>query len=106
MYSNNKSLNIVQLHGRKLSYNNYNDLYSALSISKTLPKNIGTVIVKHTNPCGVSIHKDKLESYKKALKCDPISAYGGIISFNFKITRNYPAKSTHRITRKCRFITF
>ena len=87
IYSNSKSLNIVQLHGRKLSYNNYNDLYSALSISKTLPKNIGTVIVKHTNPCGVSIHKDKLESYKKAIKCDPVSAYGGIISFNFKINK-------------------
>ena len=87
IYSNSKSLNIVQLHGKKLSYNNYNDLYSALSISKTLPKNIGTVIVKHTNPCGVSIHKDKLESYKKAIKCDPVSAYGGIISFNFKINK-------------------
>ena len=87
IYSYNKSLDIMQLHGKKLSYNNYNDLYSALCISKTLPKNIGTVIVKHANPCGASIHKDKVESYKKALACDPISAYGGIVCCNFKINK-------------------
>ncbi len=87
IYSYNKSLEIKQLHGKKLSYNNYNDLYSALSISKSLPKNTGTVIVKHANPCGVSIHKEKLGSYKKALGCDPISAYGGIVSCNFKINK-------------------
>ena len=87
IYSYNKSLEIKQLHGKKLSYNNYNDLYSALSISKSLPKNTGTVIVKHAKPCGVSIHKEKLESYKKALGCDPISAYGGIVSCNFKINK-------------------
>jgi len=85
IYSYNKSLDIVQLHGKKLSYNNYNDLYSALNISKSLPKNLGTVIVKHTNPCGVSINKNKVESYKRALACDPISAFGGIISCNFKV---------------------
>ena len=87
IYSYNKSLDIMQLHGKKLSYNNYNDLYSALCISKTLPKNIGTVIVKHANPCGASIHKNKVESYKKALSCDPISAYGGIVCCNFKINK-------------------
>ena len=80
-------MNIVQLHGKKLSYNNYNDLYSALNISKTLPKNLGTVIVKHGNPCGVSINNNKLESYKNALACDPISAFGGIVSCNFKINK-------------------
>ena len=87
IYSFNKSLNIFQLHGKKLSYNNYNDLYSALSISKTLPKNIGTVIIKHANPCGVSIDKNKIESYKKAIGCDPISAFGGIVCCNFKINK-------------------
>ena len=79
---------INQIHGRKLSYNNYNDLISALSISKTLPKNIGTVIIKHANPCGVSIKEKDLESYKNALKCDPISAFGGVVSFNFKLKKN------------------
>ena len=56
-------------------------------ISKSLPKNIGTVIVKHSNPCGVSISENRLKSYKLALKCDPISAFGGIVSCNFKINR-------------------
>ena len=87
IYSIDKSLNIFQLHGKKLSYNNYNDLYSALNLSKTLPRNSGTVIVKHGNPCGVSINSNKLESYKCALSCDPISAFGGIVSCNFKINK-------------------
>ena len=56
-------------------------------ISKSLPKNTGTVIVKHANPCGVSILKNNLDSYKAALACDPISAFGGIVSCNFKINQ-------------------
>jgi phosphoribosylaminoimidazolecarboxamide formyltransferase / IMP cyclohydrolase len=88
IYSKNNSMKINQIHGKQLSYNNYNDIFSALTISKSLPKNIGTVIVKHANPCGVSINKDNLKSYKLALACDPISAFGGIVSCNFKITKN------------------
>ena len=57
-------MKINQIHGKQLSYNNYNDIFSALTISKSLPKNIGTVIVKHANPCGVSINKNPLISYK------------------------------------------
>ena len=87
IYSINKKLNIKQLYGKQLSYNNYNDIFSALLISKSLPKNTGTVIVKHANPCGVSINKNKLNSYKQALACDPISAFGGIVSCNFKINK-------------------
>ena len=87
IYSIKDSLKIQQLHGKNLSYNNYNDIFSALSISKTLPKNLGTVIVKHANPCGVSINQDHFESYKLALACDPISAFGGIVSCNFKIKK-------------------
>ena len=67
IYSKSNSLNIKQLHGKQLSYNNYNDIFAALTISKSLPKNSGTVIVKHTNPCGVSILKNSFESYKSAL---------------------------------------
>jgi len=87
IYSINKKLSLNQLHGKQLSYNNYNDIFSALLISKSLPKNTGTVIVKHANPCGVSINKDKFKSYKLALACDPISAFGGIVSCNFKINK-------------------
>ena len=80
-------MDIKQIHGKQLSYNNYNDIFAALAISKSLPKNIGTVIVKHANPCGVSIKKNHLESYKSAFECDPVSAFGGIVFCNFKITK-------------------
>ena len=86
LYSTSNN-NIKQISGKKLSYNNYNDLLSAINISKSLPKNRGTVIVKHGNPCGVSITKNKINSYKNALKCDPVSAFGGIVSCNFKINK-------------------
>ncbi len=88
VYSKNSHMKINQIHGKELSYNNYNDIFSALTISKSLPKNIGTVIIKHANPCGVSINKDHLKSYKSALACDPISAFGGIVSCNFRIDKN------------------
>ena len=88
VYSKNANMNIKKIHGKQLSYNNYNDIFAALTISKSLPKNIGTVIVKHANPCGVSIKKNHLKSYKSALACDPVSAFGGIISCNFKVTKN------------------
>ncbi|MBA1339966.1 MAG: phosphoribosylaminoimidazolecarboxamide formyltransferase / IMP cyclohydrolase [Pelagibacterales bacterium] len=88
IYSKNLKLNIKQINGKQLSYNNYNDIFSALSISKSLPNKLGTVIVKHANPCGVSIHKDKLKSYQSALACDPISAFGGVVACNYKINKN------------------
>ena len=80
-------MNIDQIHGKELSYNNYNDIFAALTISKSLPNNTGTVIVKHANPCGVSIKKNNLQSYIAALKCDPVSAFGGIVSCNYKVTK-------------------
>ena len=87
IYSKTKSLDITQLHGKQLSYNNYNDIFAALTISKSLPKNTGVVIIKHANPCGVSALKDPVECYKSALACDPVSAFGGIVSCNFKINK-------------------
>ena len=87
IYSKNPNMNLKQIHGKQLSYNNYNDIFAALTISKSLPKNTGTVIVKHTNPCGVSIKKNHFESYVAALKCDPVSAFGGIVSCNYKVTK-------------------
>ena len=85
IYSSDRSIKIKKIHGKQLGYNNYNDIFSALTISKSLPKNRGIVIVKHANPCGVSILKDSVDSYKSALSCDPISAFGGIVSCNFRI---------------------
>ena len=87
-YSKFSNTNINQVHGKQLSFNNYNDIFSALTISKSFPKNRGVAIVKHANPCGVSILKNNIDSYKHALSCDPVSAFGGIVSCNFKITKN------------------
>ena len=87
IYSKKQNLNITQIHGKQLSYNNYNDIFSALTISKSLPKNSGTVIIKHANPCGVSINKDNIKSYQLALASDPISAFGGIVSCNYKVNK-------------------
>ncbi len=85
-YSQNKKNQINQIHGKALSYNNYSDIFSALTLSKSFPKNTGTVIVKHGNPCGVSALKNNLDSYKLALQSDPISAFGGIVSCNYRVT--------------------
>ncbi len=87
IYSTDKSLNLNQLSGKQLSYNNLNDIYTALAISKSFPKNAGVVIIKHANPCGVSINKDKIKCYQSALTCDPISAFGGIVLCNFNINK-------------------
>ncbi len=87
IYSKNKFLNLKQLHGKDLSYNNYNDIFAALTISKSLPKNTGLVIVKHANPCGASILKNSVDCYKSALNTDPVSAFGGIVSINFKVSK-------------------
>ncbi len=87
IYSSSMDLNLIKLSGKQLSYNNYIDIFSALEISKTFPKNRGTVIVKHGNPCGVSIHKKNTEGFILAYKSDPISAFGGIVSCNFNISK-------------------
>lgn len=88
IYASKEKYDIKQIHGKKLSYNNYNDIFSALNLSKSFPKNIGTVIIKHANPCGASIAKKKLSSYNSALSCDPVSAYGGIVACNYKINKS------------------
>jgi len=85
IYSLENSLNLNQLNGKKLSYNNFNDIYAALTISKSLPERKGVVIVKHANPCGVSIINDKIKCYQSALACDPISTFGGVVSCNFEV---------------------
>ena len=58
-----------------------------MTISKSLPKNRGIAIIKHANPCGVSILKNDVECYKSAIACDPISAFGGIVSCNFRVNK-------------------
>ncbi len=80
-----KRLGFTQIHGKELSYNNYNDMFASLQILDSLKKGSGTVIIKHANPCGVSENKVPLISFKNAYASDPISAFGGVIACNYKI---------------------
>ena len=82
---NDTELGFSQFHGKELSYNNYNDIFSALSTLESLRKKAATVIIKHANPCGVSENKYPIESLKNAYACDPVSAFGGVIACNYKI---------------------
>ena len=84
---NDKELGLIQLGGKDLSYNNYNDIFASLAILSSLKNSLATVIVKHANPCGVSTHKLPLLSFKNAYACDPVSAFGGVIACNFKISK-------------------
>jgi phosphoribosylaminoimidazolecarboxamide formyltransferase / IMP cyclohydrolase len=72
---------VSKLHGRALSFNNVLDLDSARNLVGDFEQP-ACVIVKHNNPCGVAIGADALEAYLKALACDPLSAYGGVIALN------------------------
>ena len=84
---NDKQLGFTQLHGKELSYNNYNDIFASLEILNSIKENFGTVIVKHANPCGVSQNKNPLSSFKNAYASDPTSAFGGVVACNFKIDK-------------------
>lgn len=70
-----------QLHGKELSYNNIVDLNSAIELVKEFSRP-AAVIIKHNNPCGAAEGDTLFEAYEKALACDPVSAYGGIVAFN------------------------
>ncbi len=87
LYGTTDIINLKKLHGKNLSYNNYNDIYSALSILKTFKKNKGVIIIKHANPCGVSIEKNQIKSFKSALNCDPLSAFGGLVAINSIVSK-------------------
>ena len=73
-----------QLQGKELSYNNINDIDAAYElVAEFDPKaSAACAIVKHANPCGVALSGTTADAYAKALACDPVSAYGGIVAFN------------------------
>jgi phosphoribosylaminoimidazolecarboxamide formyltransferase/IMP cyclohydrolase len=70
-----------QLHGKDLSYNNLVDLDAAWQLVNEFTQP-ATAIIKHTNPAGCAEQETLAASYQKALACDPVSAYGGVIGFN------------------------
>jgi phosphoribosylaminoimidazolecarboxamide formyltransferase / IMP cyclohydrolase len=72
---------VAKQHGRALSFNNVLDLDAARSLLEEF-SGPACVIVKHNNPCGAAIGGDAAEAYERALACDPLSAFGGVIAFN------------------------
>lgn len=72
---------VAKLHGRALSFNNVLDLDSARRLVADFEAP-ACAIVKHNNPCGVAVGEDALDAYRKALACDPMSAFGGVIALN------------------------
>ncbi len=75
------------LWGKELSYNNILDITAATNIVSEFYDVPAVAIVKHTAPCGVALGKNLLEAYQKALDCDPISAFGGIVAFSQTVTK-------------------
>jgi phosphoribosylaminoimidazolecarboxamide formyltransferase / IMP cyclohydrolase len=76
-----------QVQGKQLSYNNINDTDAAFEcVAEFDPKRTAAcVIVKHANPCGVAEGASLVEAYRKALACDPVSAFGGIVALNQRL---------------------
>jgi phosphoribosylaminoimidazolecarboxamide formyltransferase / IMP cyclohydrolase len=76
-----------QVQGKKLSYNNINDTDAAYEcVAEFDPRRTAAcVIVKHANPCGAAEGASLIDAYRKALACDPVSAFGGIVAVNRKL---------------------
>ena len=70
-----------QLQGKELSYNNIVDLQAAWDLAQEFEEPV-VAIIKHTNPCGTAVAPTLSEAYKRALECDPVSAFGGVIGVN------------------------
>jgi phosphoribosylaminoimidazolecarboxamide formyltransferase/IMP cyclohydrolase len=85
-----------QVQGKQLSYNNFNDTDAAYEcVAEFDPKRTAAVaIIKHANPCGVAEGDTLLEAYRRALRCDPVSAFGGIVALN----RTLDAEAARAIT--------
>jgi phosphoribosylaminoimidazolecarboxamide formyltransferase/IMP cyclohydrolase len=87
MYSDSSGLGVAnarQLQGKELSYNNIVDLQAAWDLAQEFDPQEAAVcaIIKHTNPAGTATGKTLAEAYKRALECDPVSAFGGVIGVN------------------------
>jgi phosphoribosylaminoimidazolecarboxamide formyltransferase/IMP cyclohydrolase len=82
-----------QLQGKELSYNNLNDTDAAFELVAEFEEP-AVAIIKHANPCGVAIGKDLAESWERALACDPVSAFGGIVAINRKLDSDLAERLT------------
>jgi phosphoribosylaminoimidazolecarboxamide formyltransferase / IMP cyclohydrolase len=98
MYSDGSSAGVAnarQLQGKELSYNNIVDLQAAWDLAQEFDEPV-CAIIKHTNPCGVGNGKSLAEAYKRALECDPVSAFGGVIGVNRPVDGE-AAEEMHRL---------
>jgi phosphoribosylaminoimidazolecarboxamide formyltransferase/IMP cyclohydrolase len=87
LYSDGSGLGIAgarQLQGKELSFNNLVDLDACWELAQEFDEP-AVIIVKHTNPCGAATGATVPEAYQKALACDPVSAYGGVIGINREV---------------------
>lgn len=75
-----------QLGGKPMSYNNYVDADAAWRAVWDFAPQIAVAVVKHNNPCGLAVGNTVAQAHKKAHACDPMSAYGGVIAANSKVT--------------------
>jgi phosphoribosylaminoimidazolecarboxamide formyltransferase/IMP cyclohydrolase len=76
---------LVQKGGKELSFNNLLDLEGALLAIEPFADQPACAIIKHTTPCGVATGIDALSAYKRALACDPVSAFGSVIAFTVPV---------------------
>jgi phosphoribosylaminoimidazolecarboxamide formyltransferase / IMP cyclohydrolase len=84
MYSDGSGAGVAncrQIQGKELSFNNIVDLQAAWELAQEFDEPV-SAIIKHTNPCGTATAKTLVEAYRKALECDPVSAFGGVIGVN------------------------
>jgi phosphoribosylaminoimidazolecarboxamide formyltransferase/IMP cyclohydrolase len=87
--------NACQLQGKELSYNNIVDLQAAWDLAQEFDEPV-CAIIKHTNPAGTATGKTLAEAYKRALECDPVSAFGGVIGVNRPIDAE-AAEEMHKL---------
>src|ERR1700735_1494881 len=87
--------NAHQLQGKELSFNNIVDLQAAWDLAQEFDDPV-VAIIKHTNPCGTATAKTLAEAYKRALECDPVSAFGGVIGVNRPIDAE-AAEEMHKL---------
>jgi phosphoribosylaminoimidazolecarboxamide formyltransferase / IMP cyclohydrolase len=98
MYSDGSGVGVAnarQLQGKELSYNNIVDLQAAWDLAQEFDEPV-VAIIKHTNPCGTATGKSLAEAYKRALECDPVSAFGGVIGVNRPIDAE-AAEEMHKL---------
>ena len=85
-FENFWSKNLIAIKG-ELSFNNLTDLNTAIALASSFGDAKAVSIIKHANPCGFAIKENLLESYKSALRCDRVSAYGGVVAVNGMIDK-------------------